>query len=474
MKIKWLLAAAAAGMLISSPMNVLAFQAFEVKDVRVEGLQRITEGTVFNYLPIRMGDTLTQAQTHEVIRALFDTGFFQDIKLAQDGNILVIQVIERPTIGQIEVSGNHDVSTDKLMATLKDAGLAEGFVFDRSTLELMRNELERLYYSHGKYAVTVETIVEEQDKNRVDVLIKISEGVAARIKDIEFTGNQSFSDEQLLKQFALGESNQLSWIFRKDQYDKQKLSADLENLRAYYLDRGYLNFKINSTQVSITPDKRDIYVNINLEEGKPYQLASYQLAGDYILPEQELLPLVDLEVNQTFSRAKVAKIVKSITEKLGEHGYAFAKVNPVPQINEADGTVNLSFFIEAGNLVHVRRVIFQGNTKTRDEVLRREIIQMESAPINTQMIEESRARLNRTGYFSEVKVETPPVSHATDLVDVVFSVMEASAGQVGGGVGYSDVDGLIFNANVSNRNFMGSGNSLDLILIIVKLTLLII
>jgi outer membrane protein insertion porin family len=460
MKTKWLAAALAASIFTSSPLS-LAFDAFEVNDVRVEGLQRIAEGTVFNYLPIRMGETLTESRTDEVIRALFDTGFFKDIKLSQDGNVLVIKVLERPTIGKIEVSGNHDVPSDKLMSTLKDAGLAEGYVFDRSTLEMVRNELERLYFSHGKYAVKVDTIIDDQENNRVNISIKVEEGYAARIKAIEITGNQEFSDSQLAKRFTLNSTNSISWISRSDQYDKQKLNADLESLRAFYLDRGYLNFKVLSTQVSITPDKRDIFINVNIDEGKPFTLTGYQLAGEFVLPEDELLSLVDLNNNETFSRAKVASVVKNITEKLGEHGYAFAKVNPVPELNEDNNTVKISFFIEAGNLVNVRRVLFEGNTKTRDEVLRRDIIQMESAPINTKMVEDSRTRLNRTGYFSEVKVETRPVSNATDLVDVIFFVEEASAGQLGGGVGYSDVDGLIFNANVSNRNFMGTGNSLD-------------
>jgi outer membrane protein insertion porin family len=326
----------------------------------------------------------------------------------------------------------------------------------------MRNELERLYYSHGKYAVKVETVIDEKEKNRVDIAINVQEGNAARIKAIEFTGNQDFTDAQLSKVFNLSKSNAFSWFSHTDQYDKQKLSADLETLRSFYLDKGYLNFKIHSALVSISPDKRDIFVTINLEEGEQFTLTDYSLAGDYILAPEELIPLINLKKGEVFSRSDVANVVKLITERLGEHGYAFAKVNPVPELDEQNNTVKLSFFIEAGNLVHVRRVTFVGNTKTRDEVLRREVIQMESAPVNTRWVEDSRTRLNRTGYFSEVKVETVPVSHATDLVDVVFTVEEASAGQLGGGLGYSDVDGLIFNANVTNRNFLGNGTSIDL------------
>lgn len=459
MKNRWLIAVA--GFLSQCAFSAHALESFVVRDIRVEGLQRITEGTVLNYLPVHVGEELPESRSAEVLKALFETGFFQDIQLERDGNVLVIKVTERPTIGKISVSGNKDITSDNLLATLKSAGLSEGHVFDRSTLEQVRNELERLYFSHGKYAVKVEANVEPQKHNRVAVSINIDEGQAARIKSINIVGNRKFPTKELLGSFTLAPSNPLSWVTRSDQYDKQKLSADLESLRTYYLDRGYLNFRIISTQVSITPDKQDIFITINVEEGVQFTLEGYQLAGDTILPPAELMPLIDLKVGETFSRAKVADIVKKITDKLGEAGYAFAKVNPVPEIQEGDRKVKLTFYVEPGLRIYVRRIVFEGNSKTKDEVLRREIIQMESAPVNTKRVEDSRARLNRTGFFTDVKVDMRPVAGTTDEVDVVYVVEEASAGQLGGGIGYSDVDGLLFNANISNRNFLGSGKSID-------------
>lgn len=460
MKRRWL-TALAAGLLTNYAVSVHGFERFVVKEIRIEGLQRITEGTVYNYLPVTVGESLAPEKTGEILKALFETGFFQDIELKRDGNVLVVQVIERPTIGKITVTGNKEVTEENLLSTLKTAGLSEGYVFDRSMLEQVRNELERLYFSHGKYAVKVDTTVENQPHNRVSVSITIDEGQAARIKAINLVGNYAFSTSELLKSFTLSPTNYASWISQADQYDKQKLSADLEALRTFYLDRGYLNFRIISTQVAITPDKQDIYINVNIEEGNEFRLSGFQLAGNTILPESELLPLVDLKDDEVFSRAKVAGVVKKLTDRLGQEGYAFAKINPVPDIQDEERTVRLTFYVEPGNKIYVRKVMFEGNSKTKDEVIRREIIQMESAPVNTKFIEDSKARLNRTGYFTNVSVETRPVSGTTDEVDIVFTVEEASSGQLGGGVGYSDVDGLLFNANVSNRNFLGTGKSVD-------------
>lgn len=459
MKNRWLLGVV--GLLSQFALTVHALESFVVKEIRVEGLQRITEGTVLNYLPVHVGEELPESRSSEILKALFETGFFQDIELTRDGNTLVIKVTERPTIGKISVSGNKDITTDNLLSSLKTSGLTEGHVFDRSTLEMVRNDLERLYFSHGKYGVKVETTVEPQKHNRVTIAIDIDEGQAARIKSINIVGNRKFSTKELLSSFTLAPTNPLSWVTRSDQYDKQKLSADLESLRTFYLDRGYLNFRILSTQVSITPDKQDIFITINVEEGLQFKLGGYQLSGDTILSEAQLMPLIDLKVGETFSRAKVADAVKRITDRLGEEGYAFAKVNPVPDIQENERKVNLTFYVEPGLRIYVRRITFEGNTKTKDEVIRREIIQMESAPVNTKRVEDSRARLNRTGFFTDVKVDMRPVAGTTDQVDVVYTVEEASAGQLGGGIGYSDVDGLLFNANISNRNFLGTGKSID-------------
>lgn len=450
-----------AGLLAQPIQQVCAFETFIVEDIRIEGLQRITEGTVINYLPITEGEALTDNRTTEILKALFQTGFFQDIELSREGNILIISVIERPTIGSITISGNDDIPTDNLTSTLKETGLAEGHVFDRSTLEMVRNELERMYFGHGKYSVKVETVVIEKDKNRVELEINIVEGQAARIKAINIIGNQYFTNKELLKEFTLVESHCFSFVSKNDQYDKEKLSADLEKLRTFYLDRGYLNFQINSTQVTITPDKLDIYITINIEEGDVFKIGQVRIAGDVPIPESELYNLVTIETGETFNRTKIANIVELITERLGEEGFANANVNPVPELHEDGNTADVTFYIEPGNRMYVRRILFEGNAKTRDEVLRRELVQMESAQVDTKLIEGSRTRLNRTGYFKEVKVDLKPVPGVSDQVDILYTVEEASAGQLGGGIGFSDVDGLVFNANVSNRNFMGSGNSVD-------------
>lgn len=450
-----------AGVLSQSIQQAQAFQSFVIEDIEINGLQRITEATVLNYLPVNVGDTLTENRTSEVLKSLFNTGFFQDIQLTRDGNRLIITVLERPTIGKITLEGNKEIKTENLKTTLKEIGLAEGHVFDRSTLEMVRNELERMYFGHGKYSVKIDTVVTEQDNNRVNLDINITEGQAARIKAIHIIGNQQFSNKELLKQFNLAQSDCFSWVSRSDQYDKEKLGADLEKLRNFYLDRGYLNFQITSTQVTITPDKLDIYVTVNIIEGASYTVGNIDIVGNTILPKSELMKLVPLKTGEVFNRTKVADIVELLKNRLGEEGYSNANVNPVPDVHEENHSADITFYIEPGNRMLVRRIIFEGNAKTKDEVLRRELIQMESAVVNTRLIEDSRTRLNRTGYFKEVKVDLKPVPGVSDEVDVVYTVEEASAGQLGGGVGYSDADGLVFNANVSNRNFLGTGNSLD-------------
>lgn len=451
-----------ASLLTQSVQQAQAFDSFVIQDIRINGLQRITEGTVLNYLPVGIGDTLTEARTSEILKALFNTGFFQDIQLSRENNTLVIIVLERPTIGKITLDGNKDIKSENLTSTLKELGLAEGHVFDRSTLDMVKLELERMYFGHGKYSVRIDANVTEQENNRVNIEIKIHEGQAARIKAIHIIGNKSFDNKELLKQFSLAQADCFTWVSRSDQYDKEKLNADLEKLRTFYLDRGYLNFQITSTQVTITPDKLDIYITVNIEEGASFRVGEVALAGNLVLPEHELMKLVSIESGEVFNRTKVADIVEALKDKLGQEGYSNANVNPVPEIHEEQQVADITFYIEPGNRMMVRRIIFEGNSKTKDEVLRRELIQMEAAVVNTKLIEDSRTRLNRTGYFKEVKVDLKPVPGVSDQVDIIYTVEEASSGQLGGGIGYSDVDGLVFNANVSNRNFLGTGNSLDL------------
>jgi outer membrane protein insertion porin family len=438
-----------------------AAQEFVIEDIRVEGLERITPGTVFNYLPMRVGDTFDDSRSSEAVRALFKTGLFDDVRLERDGNILVFLIKERPAIGSITMTGNEDIETDALLENLKQFGFAEGRVFVQSQLEQTEQELERQYYSFGKYAIKINSTVTELDNNRVGILIEVSEGLAAKIKNINIVGNTVFEEKKLLKQFKLSTPTWLSFYTKNDQYSKQKLSGDLEALRSYYLDSGYLNFNIDSTQVSITPDKKDIYITINITEGEQYTVTDVKLAGDIILPQEELFQLISIGNGDLFSRKEVTDSSKRLTERLGEEGYSFANVNSIPDINKDDKTVSLTFFVDPSKRVYVRRINFSGNSKTRDEVLRREMRQQEGAWISTTQVERGKQRLQRTGYFKDVSVDTPSVAGTTDQVDVNYTVEEASGGQIGVGLGFSQGQGLIFNTSISQSNFLGSGKNID-------------
>ena len=434
-----------------------AFEPFVVSDVRVEGLQRISAGTVFNYLPVKVGDTVDTDGSAAAIRALFKTGFFNDAYLERDGNILVVHVTERAAISSIEIKGNRDLETEELLTGLKQIGLAEGRVFDRSLLDKVEQELQRQYFSRGKYAVRLDTTVTPLERNRVGILIDISEGQVARIKQINIVGNSRYPDAELLDDFTLNTPTFFSFITKNDQYSKQKLAADLEILRSFYLDRGYLNFDITSTQVSITPDKKDIYITVNISEGEQYSISEVTLSGDLVVEPEELFPLVRINPKDVFSRKRVTEAVDRISAKLGDHGYAFANVNTVPELDDENNEVSLAFFIDPGKRVYVRRVNVEGNVSTRDEVLRREMRQMEAGWFSAEKVERSRARLQRLGYFEDVNVETPSVPGTTDQVDVDYSVTETSSGSITAGLGYSQSSGLLFNASVSQDNFLGSG-----------------
>jgi outer membrane protein insertion porin family len=434
-----------------------AFEAFEVTDIRVEGLERISPGTVFNYLPIKVGDTVDTNDTVNAVKTLFKTGFFSDVSMERDGTVLVVYVKERAAISSIKITGNKDLETDKLLEGLKDIGLAEGRVFDRSLLDKVEQELRRQYFSRGKYAVKIETTITPLERNRVGILIDISEGEAARIKQIDIVGNHTFTDKELRKGFTLNTPSFLSFITKNDQYSKQKLSADLEILRSYYLDRGYLNFNILSTQVSITPDKKDIYITINISEGNQFRIKEVTLSGELVLKPEELFPLVKINPDDVFSRKRVTEAVDRISAKLGDQGYAFANVNTVPDVNESDRLVNLAFIVDPGKRVYVRRVNVKGNITTRDEVLRREMRQMEAGWFSAEKVERSRNRLQKLGFFEDVNVETPAVPGTTDQVDVNYSVTETSSGNITAGAGYSQTSGILFNASISQDNFLGSG-----------------
>ena len=436
--------------------------AFVVKDIQVFGLQRISAGTVFNYLPVSVGEDFTSQKAAAAIRALFKTGFFKDVALERSGDVLIVHVQERPSVAKIIFEGNKDIKKADLEKALNTIGLSEGKVFNRQLLEKVEQELTRQYFSHGKYGVKIKTEVTQLTRNRVAILIKISEGRVAKIKQINLVGNKTFDSDTLLGLFELRPTNWLSFYTKDDQYAKQKLSADLERLRSYYLDRGYIKFGIDSTQVTLTPDKKEIYITINIKEGDLYTLEKVRLTGNLVVPPQELIDHVQVGPGEIFSRKNATLTSKAISDRLGDEGYLFANVNMVPEIDEKNKTVVMTFFVDPGKRVYVRRINMKGNTKTRDEVLRREMRQMEAAWAVTQKIERSKTRLKRLGYFKDVNVETPPVVGTSDQVDVNYSVTERSSGNLSAGIGFSQTQGLIINANVSQDNVFGTGKRVNL------------
>ncbi len=441
---------------------VKADEEFIVKDIQVKGLQRISLGTVYNYLPVNVGEKFSLENAAPAIKALFKTGFFKDITLEREGSTLIVNVVERPSIAKIIFEGNKDLSKDDLTKALDSIGLSEGKVFDRKVLDKVEQELSRQYLSHGKYALKIKTEVTNLTRNRVGIHIKISEGRVTKIKQINIVGNKVFDDKTLLSNLQLSTTNLLSFYSKDDQYSKQKLSGDLETLRSYYLDRGYINFSIESTQVAITPDKKDIYVTINVKEGNIYTLEKVKLTGNLIVKPEELVKLVSVGPGEIFSRKNATETSKAISDRLGDEGYAFANVNMVPEINDAKRTVDMTFFVDPGKRAYVHRINMKGNTKTRDEVLRREMRQMEASWASSSKIERSKTRLERLGYFEEVNVETPQVVGTSDQIDVNYKVVEKPSGNLSAGIGYSQVQGIVLNANISQDNVFGSGKRVNL------------
>jgi outer membrane protein insertion porin family len=449
----FILIAVMGGTLITHPAA-----AFVVEDIRVEGLQRISAGTVFNYLPIKTGDEVDGGKTAHIIRTLYKTGFFKDIRLEQEDDILIVFVRERPAIAEINITGNKELDTEPLMLGLKDIGLAEGQVFKRALLEKVEQELNRQYFARGKYGIKIQSKVTPLERNRVGLDIEISEGLTARIKRINIIGNQAFDDDDLLDEFELGVPSWYAVFSSRDKYSKQALSGDLETLRSFYLDRGYIDFKIESTQVSITPDKQDIYITVVVSEGGVFTLSDIKLAGDLELQPEELFPLIHLRRGAVFSRKKLTASADRLNRHYSDVGYAFANVNTIPDIDRENMQVAITFFVDPGKRVYVRYINISGNTNTRDEVLRRELRQMESAWFSGEKTRLSRERLQRLGFFSEVNMETPAVPGSTDLLDVNLSVTEAASGQFSAGVGFTQTQGVIFNASISENNFLGTGN----------------
>ena len=444
-----------AALFISLP--ALAFKPFVVKDIRVEGLQRTEAGTVFNYLPVKVGDMFDEAQAAEAIRALFNTGFFRDVCIETDHDVLVVVVDERPAIAKIDFVGVKDLDADALKKGLRSVDLAESRAFDRALVDRAEQEIKRQYLARGKYGATITTTVTPLERNRVGITFNVDEGDVAHIRRIKILGTQAFKEGDLLDLFELTEPGWFTWYSKRDRYSRQKLAADLERLRSHYLDRGYLDFNIESTQVSITPDKREIYITIGVREGERYTVTGVRYAGDLVFPEEEYLKLTTIRPGQIFSRERLTETTKAITNRLGNEGYAFANVNAAPEVDEQKHEVAFTIYVDPGRKVYVRRVNVQGNTKTRDEIIRREVRQMESAWYDSAAINRSRDRIDRLGYFEEVTVETPPVAGTTDQSDVNFTVKERRTGNLALGVGYSSAEKVVLQAAISERNLFGSG-----------------
>ena len=442
--------------------TALATDPFIISDIRVEGLQRISEGTVYNYLPLDAGDELTAAATRSAIRELYRTGFFNDIQFARDGNILVIMVRERPAIANVQLTGNKAIKEEDLKRVMYDIGLSEGEVFDRLVLDRLQQELVKQYFSQGRYAVVVDTRVTELDRNRVRISIVIDEGDVAEIRHINIVGNETFSDKDIQEDFESDIPPFWKFWSKDGQYSREKLSGDIEKLRSYYLDRGYVDFNVESTQVSIGPEKENIYITANVVEGEVYSVDDVQITGDLVIDEGTLRRLIVVQPGEIFSRKKIEQSVENITGILANIGYAFANVNPITDVDRSNRQVSINFFVDPGKRVYIRRIQFVGNSKTKDEVLRREMRQMEGAWFSQSAIDRSRVRMQRLTYFETVEVETPAVPGTDDQVDVIVSVIERPAGSFTVGLGYSQVQGLIASLSVQQDNFIGSGKRLGL------------
>jgi outer membrane protein insertion porin family len=450
------------GILLASATVALAqgTEDFVVGDIRVEGLQRISEGTVYNYLPVNIGDRLDQRRVQEAVRALFATGFFNDIEMRRDGATLVVAVLERPSIETFEITGNKEIKTEDLQQSLRSVGLATGKTFDRSVLDEVQSYMTDQYFSRGKYGVRIDPKVEEVPGNKVRIKIEVDEGKRARIRQINLVGNEVFDDEELLDAFELRTPNWLSWYRQDDRYSRESLQGDIEKLQSYYQDRGYANFDVESTQVAIAPEKDDIFITMNLREGDVYKVGEVKLAGTMKVPESDLKRMLLVKPDQVYSRKLITQTQELLALRLGVEGYAFAKIDPVPTANEAEKTVDLTFFVDPGNRAYVRRINFINTTAIDDEVLRREMRQLEGSYLSNSLLQRSKERLQRLPYIEKVEFETTPVPGTPDLVDVDFDIKEGLPGQFSGGVGYSESQSFILNGSFVHSNFMGSGERL--------------
>lgn len=439
-----------------------AFDPFVVRDIRVEGIQRIEAGTVFSYLPVKVGETMTDEKAAAAIKALFATGFFKDVRLEVQRDVLIVMIEERPAVSQIDFIGNKEFDKDALRKGLREIGLAEGRSLDKALLDQAEQEIKRQYLARGRYGASVVTTVTPLERNRVGVSFSINEGDVTKIRQINIIGNKAFKEKDLLQLFVLQTPGWLTWYTKNDQYSKQKLSGDLETLRSHYLNNGYLEFDIASTQVSITPDKKDIYITINLTEGEKYTVSDVKVGGEMLLPEAEVRRMIQLTPGETFSREKLSESTKKITDRLGNEGYAFANANAVPELDKTAKRVALTIMIDPGRRVYVRRINISGNTRSRDEVVRREMRQLEGAYYDGDKIQKSKQRLERLGYFSEVDVDTPGVPNTSDQVDANFKVKEKSTGAIMLGAGISSTEKLVLSGSITQQNIFGSGKHVSL------------
>jgi outer membrane protein insertion porin family len=442
--------------------SVLAIEPFTVRDIRVEGIQRTEAGTVFNYLPVKVGDTFNDETAAASIKSLYATGFFKDVRLEVEGDVLVVTVEERPAIASVEFTGTKEFDKDTLTKALKEIGLGESRIYDKALLDRAEQELKRQYLSRGLYGVQITTTVTPIERNRVNINFNVDEGDVARIRQINIVGNKAFSEKELRNVIKLSTPGWFTWYTKSDQYSKQKLTGDIESLKSFYLNRGYLEMQVESTQVSITPDRKDIYITINITEGDKFNVSEVKLEGEMFGRGEEFQKLVELKPGDVYSGAKLTESIKKISERLGDFGYAFANVNANPQVNREKKEVAFTILIDPGKRVYVRRINIGGNTRTRDEVIRREMRQLESSWYDASKIKLSRDRIDRLGYFTEVNVETPEVPGTTDQVDVNVNIAEKPTGTISLGAGFSSSDKLTLTGSIQQANAFGSGNTIGL------------
>jgi outer membrane protein insertion porin family len=449
-------------MLVMLPISSMAAGDFVVKDMRVEGLQRISEGTVFNYLPINIGDPIDSVRIGEAIRALYGQDLFDDIEMRRDGDTLVIVVHERPSIESFEIDGNKDIKTEDLTDSLRSVGLARGRTFDRSVLDNVEMFLRDQYYSRGKYGVVVDSEIIDRPNNTVRVKINVNEGERAKIRQVNIIGNEKFDDDEIRADFTLDTANWLSWIRQDDRYSKEALEGDLEILRSFYMDRGYADFDIESTQVAISPNKQDMFVTINIDEGEIYTISEVKLVGEMVISETFLRALIFAQPGSVFSQAILTQSAELMSFRLSEEGYANAEIEPVPELNHETKEAEITFYVNPKSRVYVRNINFKGIDQIDDEVLRREMRQMESAYLSNTLVDRSKVRLQRLPYVEAVESENVPVPGSPDLVDVEFDIEYRMPGQFSGGIGYSESQKIMLNGSIVHTNFLGTGNRVAL------------